>query len=151
MSQVTEKREGNPAMLKDSSFQWEDPLDLEGELTEEERMVRDTARRFAQDYLMPRVVADYREEKYDPSMLSEMGKLGLLGPTIPEEYGGAGLGYVAYGLIACELERVDSGYRSTMSVQSSLVMCPIYAYAPRHGDANTCSTLQPARRLAALV
>ena len=127
MSQVTEKREGNPAMLKDSSFQWEDPLDLEGELTEEERMVRDTARRFAQDYLMPRVVADYREEKYDPSMLSEMGKLGLLGPTIPEEYGGAGLGYVAYGLIARELERVDSGYRSTMSVQSSLVMYPIYA------------------------
>ena len=123
MSQVTEKRKGNPAMLKDSSFQWEDPLDLEGELTEEERMVRDTARRFAQDYLMPRVVADYREEKYDPSMLSEMGKLGLLGPTIPEEYGGAGLGYVAYGLIARELERVDSGYRSTMSVQSSLVMC----------------------------
>ncbi len=128
MSQVTEKRKGNPAMLKDSSFQWEDPLDLEGELTEEERMVRDTARRFAQDYLMPRVVADYREEKYDPSMLSEMGKLGLLGPTIPEEYGGAGLGYVAYGLIARELERVDSGYRSTMSVQSSLVMYPIYAY-----------------------
>ena len=128
MSQVTEKRKGNPAMLKDLSFQWEDPLDLEGELTEEERMVRDTARRFAQDYLMPRVVADYREEKYDPSMLSEMGKLGLLGPTIPEEYGGAGLGYVAYGLIARELERVDSGYRSTMSVQSSLVMYPIYAY-----------------------
>jgi len=114
-------------------------------------MVRDTARRFAQDYLMPRVVADYREEKYDPSMLSEMGKLGLLGPTIPEEYGGAGLGYVAYGLIARELERVDSGYRSTMPVQSSLVMYPIYAYAPRHGDANTCSSLQPARRLAALV
>ncbi len=128
MSQVTEKREGNPAMLKDSSFQWEDPLDLEGELTEEERMVRDTARGFAQDYLMPSVVAAYREEKYDPNMLSEMGKLGLLGPTLPEEYGGAGLGYVAYGLIARELERVDSGYRSTMSVQSSLVIYPIYAY-----------------------
>ena len=91
-------------------------------------MVRETARGFAQDYLMPRVVEAYREEKYDPNNLPEMGELGLLGPTIPEEYGGAGLGYVAYGLIARELERVDSGYRSTMSVQSSLVMYPIYAY-----------------------
>ncbi|HEY5167176.1 MAG TPA: acyl-CoA dehydrogenase, partial [Pseudolabrys sp.] len=107
---------------------WEDPLDLEGELSEDERMVRDTARGFAQDYLMPRVVAAYREEKYDAQMLPEMGKLGLLGPTIPEEYGGAGLGYVSYGLIGRELERVDSGYRSAMSVQSSLVMYPIYAY-----------------------
>src|SRR5665811_2379545 len=91
-------------------------------------MVRDTARGFAQDYLMPRVVAAYRDETFDPNMLPAMGKLGLLGPTIPEEYGGAGLGYVSYGLIARELERVDSGYRSTMSVQSSLVMYPIYAY-----------------------
>jgi glutaryl-CoA dehydrogenase len=115
-------------MLKDSAFVWEDPLDLEGELSEDERMVRDTARGFAQDYLMPRVVAAYREEKYDAQMLPEMGKLGLLGPTIPEEYGGAGLGYVSYGLIGRELERVDSGYRSAMSVQSSLVMYPIYAY-----------------------
>src|SRR5450631_1829058 len=128
MSQPAEKREGMPAMLKDAAFTWEDPLDLEGQLSEDERMVRDTARGFAQDYLMPRVVATYREEKYDPNMLPEMGKLGLLGPTIPETYGGAGLGYVAYGLIARELERVDSGYRSTMSVQSSLVMYPIYAY-----------------------
>jgi glutaryl-CoA dehydrogenase len=128
MSQAVEKREGKPAMLKDSSFVWEDPLDLEGELSEEERMVRDTARGFAQDYLMPRVVAAYANETYDPNNLPEMGKLGLLGPTIPEEYGGAGLGYVAYGLIARELERVDSGYRSSMSVQSSLVMHPIYAY-----------------------
>jgi len=128
MSQPAEKREGMPAMLKDAAFTWEDPLDLESELTEDERMVRDTARGFAQDYLMPRVVAAYRDEKYDPDMLPEMGKLGLLGPTIPETYGGAGLGYVAYGLIARELERVDSGYRSTMSVQSSLVMYPIYAY-----------------------
>src|SRR5450830_948989 len=119
---------GLPSMLKDKDFVWEDPLDLEGELTEEERMVRDTARGFAQDYLMPRVIAAYRDETYDPNMLPEMGKLGLLGPTIPEEYGGAGLGYVAYGLIARELERVDSGYRSAMSVQSSLVMYPIYAY-----------------------
>ena len=128
MSQAVETREAKPAMLKDSAFVWEDPLDLEGELTEDERMVRDTARGFAQDYLMPRVIEAYAQEKYDPDMLPEMGKLGLLGPTIPEEYGGAGLGYVSYGLIARELERVDSGYRSTMSVQSSLVMYPIYAY-----------------------
>src|SRR5450432_1958468 len=128
MSQPAEQHGGKPAMLKDSAFVWEDPLDLESELTEDERMVRDTARGFAQDYLMPRVVAAYREEKFDANMLPEMGKLGLLGPTIPEEYGGAGLGYVAYGLIARELERVDSGYSSTMSVQSSLVMYPIYAY-----------------------
>src|SRR5258707_14634674 len=111
MTQAAEKRQGMPAMLKDAAFTWEDPLDLESELTEEERMVRDTARGFAQDYLMPRVVAAYRDEKYDPATLPQMGKLGLLGPTIPETYGGAGLGYVAYGLIAGELERVDSGYR----------------------------------------
>jgi glutaryl-CoA dehydrogenase len=128
MSQAAEQRAGKPAMLKDADFQWEDPLGLEGELGEEERMVRDTARGFAQDYLMPRVVAAYREEANDPNMLPEMGKLGLLGPTIPEQYGGAGLGYVSYGLIARELERVDSGYRSAMSVQSSLVMHPIHAY-----------------------
>src|SRR5437879_8042831 len=128
MSQPAEKHEGMPKMLKDSAFTWEDPLDLEGELTEEERMVRDTAKGFAQDYLMPRVIEAYAQEKYDPQMLPEMGKLGLLGPTIPEEYGGAGLGYVAYGLISREIERVDSGYRSTLSVQSSLVMHPIYAY-----------------------
>ncbi|MEJ2434754.1 MAG: acyl-CoA dehydrogenase [Pseudolabrys sp.] len=115
-------------MLKDSAFVWEDPLGLEAELTEEERMVRDTARGFAQDYLMPRVVAAWREEKHDPDIFREMGKLGLLGPTIPEEYGGAGLGYVCYGLIAREVESVDSGYRSMMSVQSSLVMHPIHAY-----------------------
>ena len=109
MSQPAEKREGKPAMLKDKDFVWEDPLDLEGELSEEERMVRDTARGFAQDYLMPRVIEAYRDETYDASMLPEMGKLGLLGPTMPEEYGGAGLGYVGYGLIARELERVDFG------------------------------------------
>src|SRR5476651_281946 len=128
MSQAAEHREGKPAMLKDSQFVWEDPLDLEGELGEDERMVRDTARGFAQDYLMPRVVEAYAREKYDAQMLPEMGALGMLGPTIPEEYGGAGLGYVAYGLISREIERVDSGYRSAMSVQSSLVMHPIYAY-----------------------
>ena len=128
MSQVAEQREGMPAILKDFAFQWADPLDLEGQLNEDERMVRDTARGFAQDYLGPRIVEAYREEKYDPTILLEMGKLGLIGSTIPETYGGAGLGYVCYGLIARELERVDSGYRSTMSVQSSLVMYPIYAY-----------------------
>src|SRR5499427_2007076 len=116
------------ASAKDAAFDWADPLDLEGELTEEERMVRDTARGYAQDKLFPRVLLDYREERFDRAIVSEMGALGLLGPTIPEEYGGAGLGYVAYGLITREIERVDSGYRSAMSVQSSLVMHPIFAY-----------------------
>ncbi|MEJ2625445.1 MAG: acyl-CoA dehydrogenase family protein [Pseudolabrys sp.] len=100
--------------MKDSAFVWEDPLDIEHDLTEEERMVRDTARGFAQDYLMPRVMEAYRDEKYDPDMMREMGKLGLLGPTIPEQYGGAGLGYVSYGLIAREVTRadkVDGGYK----------------------------------------
>jgi glutaryl-CoA dehydrogenase len=117
-----------PQVLKDSDFDWQDPLGLDAELTEEERMVRDSARAFSQDKLMPRVRLAWREEKVDKDLLPEMGALGLLGPTIPEEYGGAGLGYVAYGLIAREMERVDSGYRSTLSVQSSLVMHPIYAY-----------------------
>src|SRR5260221_649049 len=113
---------------EDAAFNWQDPLDFEGELTEEERMVRDTARGYAQDKLFPRVLMDNREERFDRAIVSEMGALGLLGPTIPEEYGGASLGYVAYGLIAREIERVDSGYRSAMSVQSSLVMHPIFAY-----------------------
>jgi glutaryl-CoA dehydrogenase len=115
-------------VLKDSEFNWEDPLDLDGDLTEEERMVRDSARAFSQEKLMPRVQLAWREERVDKELLPMMGELGLLGPTIPEEYGGAGLGYVAYGLIAREMERVDSGYRSTLSVQSSLVMHPIYSY-----------------------
>jgi glutaryl-CoA dehydrogenase len=129
MSQTAETRQHRPpSQLKDAAFDWADPLDLEGELTEEERMVRDTARGYAQDKLFPRVLLDYREERFDRAIISEMGALGLLGPTIPEEYGGAGLGYVAYGLITREIERVDSGYRSAMSVQSSLVMHPIFAY-----------------------
>jgi glutaryl-CoA dehydrogenase len=129
MSQAAEQRPATtPGILKDAAFVWEDPLDLEGELSEEERMVRDTARGYAQDKLMPRVLMAYREEQIDRALLPEMGALGLLGPTLPEQYGGAGLGYVAYGLIARELERVDSGYRSTLSVQSSLVMHPIYSY-----------------------
>jgi glutaryl-CoA dehydrogenase len=112
----------------DTSFRWDDPLDLEGQLTEEERMVRDTAHAFAQEQLMPRVLRAYREERIDHDLLPQMGALGLLGPTLPEEYGGAGLGYVASGLIAREIERVDSGYRSALSVQSSLVMHPIFSY-----------------------
>ena len=126
---ASQKSSSKPAqVLKDSEFNWEDPLNLDGDLTEEERMVRDSARAFSQDKLMPRVRLAWREEKVDKELLPMMGELGLLGPTIPEEYGGAGLGYVAYGLIAREMERVDSGYRSTLSVQSSLVMHPIYAY-----------------------
>jgi len=131
MSQVAEKTETaapKSASIKDAAFQWDDPLDLEGELTEEERMVRDTARDFAQEKLFPRVIEANRDERYDPSIQREMGELGLLGSTIPQEYGGAGLNYVCYGLIARELERVDSGFRSAMSVQSSLAMQAIYAY-----------------------
>src|SRR5512143_4349999 len=104
------------AVLKDSEFNWQDPLDLDSDLTEEERMVRDSTRAFAQDKLTPRVRLAWRDEKVDKELLPEMGALGLLGPTIPEEYGGAGLGYVAYGLIARALERGGSGYRSTLSV-----------------------------------
>jgi glutaryl-CoA dehydrogenase len=109
-------------------FDWADPLLLDDQLTEDERMIRDTARAYAQEKLLPRVQEAYLEEKTDPSIFREMGELGLLGVTIPEEYGGVGASYVAYGLVAREVERVDSGYRSMMSVQSSLVMHPIYAY-----------------------
>src|SRR5438105_4463489 len=129
MSQIAEQREPRTkSQSKGAAFTWEDPLDLESELTEEERMVRDSARGYAQDKLFPRVLTAYRDERYDPEIVREMGELGLLGPTIPEEYGGAGLGYVAYGLITREIERVDSGYRSAMSVQSSLVMHPIFTF-----------------------
>jgi glutaryl-CoA dehydrogenase len=110
-----------------ASFNWEDPFRLEQQLTDDERLVMDTARQYAQEQLAPRVQEAYREEKTDPAIFREMGELGLLGPTI-EGYGCSGLGYVSYGLIAREVERVDSGYRSMMSVQSSLVMYPIYAY-----------------------
>ncbi len=110
------------------AFDWSDPLLLDAELTEEERMIRDTARDYAQSQLQPRVLTAFREDRFDRDIMSEMGALGLLGATIPEEYGGAGAGYVAYGLIAREVERVDSGYRSALSVQSSLVMFPIHAY-----------------------
>jgi glutaryl-CoA dehydrogenase len=109
-------------------FDWADPLLLDDQLTEEERMVRDTARDFAQARLQPGITSAYMTETFNRGLMEEMGGLGLLGPTIPVEYGGAGLGYVAYGLVAREVERVDSGYRSAMSVQSSLVMYPIHAY-----------------------
>jgi glutaryl-CoA dehydrogenase len=128
MVQVAEKHDIRTVPAKDPPFNWEDPLDLEGELAEEERMVRDTARAYAQDKLFPTILKAYREERFDRTVISDMGALGLLGPTIPPEYGGAGLGYVAAGLITRELERVDSGFRSAMSVQSSLVMYPIFAY-----------------------
>jgi len=110
-----------------ASFSWEDPFRLEQQLTDDERLVMDTARQYAQERLAPRVQQAYRDEQTDPAIFTEMGELGLLGPTI-EGYGCSGLGYVSYGLIAREVERVDSGYRSMMSVQSSLVMYPIHAY-----------------------
>ncbi len=109
-------------------FQWDDPLFLEGQLTEDERMIRDTARGFAAKELKPRVERAYLEEKTDPALFRQMGQAGLLGVTLPEEFGCAGAGYVSYGLVAREVERVNSGFRSMMSVQSSLVMYPIYAY-----------------------
>jgi glutaryl-CoA dehydrogenase len=111
-----------------ASFQWDDPLLFDDQLTEDERLIRDTARGYAQDKLMPRVIDAYMQEHTDRAVFNEMGELGLLGVTIPEAYGGADAGYVSYGLVAREIERVDSGFRSMMSVQSSLVMYPIYAY-----------------------
>jgi glutaryl-CoA dehydrogenase len=118
-----------PTQAKASaSFQWEDPFLLDEQLTDDERMIRDSARAYAREKLLPRVIEAYREEKTDRSIFNEMGELGLLGVTLPEDYGCAGASYVSYGLVAREVERVDSGYRSMMSVQSSLVMYPIYAY-----------------------
>jgi len=115
----------NPPGKVKASFNWADPLLLDQQLTEDERMVREAAQAYCQEKLLPRVLEAFRHEKTDPAIFTEMGALGLLGPTIPAEYGGAGLNYVCYGLIAREVERVDSGYRSMMSVQSSLVMVPI--------------------------
>jgi len=111
-----------------SSFNWEDPFLFDDQLTDEERMMRDASRAYAQEKLQPRVIEAFREEKTDPDIFREMGEMGLLGITVPEEYGGLSGSYVSYGLVAREVERVDSGYRSMMSVQSSLVMYPIYAY-----------------------
>ena len=109
-------------------FNWADPLLLDAQLSDEERMVQEAARRYATDKLAPRILEAFRNEKTDPQIFREMGALGLLGPTLPEQYGGPGLNYVSYGLIAREVERIDSGYRSMMSVQSSLVMVPIFEF-----------------------
>jgi glutaryl-CoA dehydrogenase len=122
------KDDSAPARATQAPFRWDDSLLLDDQLSDDERMIRDTARQFAQERLLPRIIEAYREEKTDRAIFDEMGELGLLGVTLPEEYGCAGASYVAYGLVAREVERVDSGYRSMMSVQSSLVMYPIYAY-----------------------
>src|SRR3954452_3850700 len=126
MSAVVQPKNSGKAAR--APFQWDDPFLLDEQLTDDERMMRDTARDYAQDKLMPRVTDAFLEEKTDRAIFDEMGALGLLGVTIPEAYGGAEASYVAYGLVAREVERVDSGYRSMMSVQSSLVMYPINAY-----------------------
>ncbi|MBI5353242.1 MAG: acyl-CoA dehydrogenase [Chloroflexi bacterium] len=110
------------------NFKWDDPFLFNDQLTDEERMIRDTARKYCQDKLMPRILEANRNETFDRDIMNEMGSMGLLGSTLPEEYGGSELNYVSYGLIAREVERVDSGYRSAMSVQSSLVMHPIFTY-----------------------
>lgn len=117
-----------PHAAKADPFDWADPFRLDEQLSEDERMIRETAAQFAKARLAPNIVAAYREEKTDPGLFRAMGETGLLGITIPEEYGGAGASYVAYGLVAREIEKIDSGYRSMMSVQSSLVMHPIFAY-----------------------
>nr|MBA3519810.1 acyl-CoA dehydrogenase [Hyphomicrobiales bacterium] len=111
-----------------AAFVWDDPFRLDEQLTDDERLIRDTARAFAQEQLQPRIIRAYRDETTDPGLFREMGALGLLGVTLPQDYGCAEASYVAYGLVAREVERVDSGYRSMMSVQSSLVMYPIHAY-----------------------
>jgi glutaryl-CoA dehydrogenase len=110
------------------TFRWDDPLDLTGRLTDEERMIQDAARSYAREALLPRVVSAFADERFDPEIMTELGEMGFLGATLPEAYGGAGVGHVAYGLIAREIEAVDSGYRSAMSVQSSLAMYPIFAF-----------------------
>ncbi|MBI3445428.1 MAG: acyl-CoA dehydrogenase family protein, partial [Magnetospirillum sp.] len=109
-------------------FKWDDPFLLEDQLSEDEKLIRDSAHAYCQEKLQPRVMKAFRDESFDREIMNEMGEMGLLGPTIPEEYGGPGVNHVAYGLISREVERVDSGYRSAMSVQSSLVMHPIFSY-----------------------
>ena len=126
MSEINQQRNTHSPQM--AAFDWTDPFRVEQCLNEDERMLRDAAQTFAQDRLQPRVIDAFRDETVDPSIFREMGEMGLLGATIPEAYGGLGANYVSYGLIAREIERVDSGYRSMMSVQSSLVMYPIYAY-----------------------
>jgi glutaryl-CoA dehydrogenase len=133
------KDDSAPARATQAPFRWDDPLLLDDQLSDDERLIRDTARAYAQERLLPRIIEAYREEKTDRSIFNEMGELGLLGVTLPDDYGCAGASYVAYGLVAREVERVDSGYRSMMSVQSSLVMYPIYAY----GDETQRKTFLP--------
>ncbi|WP_432474284.1 acyl-CoA dehydrogenase [Amphritea sp. HPY] len=116
------------SQIKKTQFNWSDPFSLESQLTEEERMIRDAARDYCQDKLQPRVLEAHRNETFDTGIMQELGELGLLGSTLPEQYGGSAVNYVCYGLVAREVERVDSGYRSAMSVQSSLVMHPIFTY-----------------------
>ncbi|RDJ24887.1 acyl-CoA dehydrogenase [Bosea caraganae] len=125
---MTEPARAHSTSEKPAAFKWDDPFLFEDQLNEDERLIRDTARDFAQEKLLPRVSEAYLNETTDRGIFNEMGELGLLGVTLPEEYGCAGANYVSYGLVAREVERVDSGYRSMMSVQSSLVMYPIYAY-----------------------
>ena len=115
-------------MNKRTPFNWQDPMLLDSQLTQDERMIRDTAHAYCQDKLAPRILLANRNESFDREILNELGELGLLGATLPEEYGGSGVNYVSYGLVAREVERVDSGYRSAMSVQASLVIHPIYTY-----------------------
>ena len=134
LAQHTNTHENTPetARAKPARLSWEDPFQLEQQLTEEERMIRDTAHAYCQDKLMTRVLEANRHETFDRDIMHEMGDLGLLGSTIPESLGGIGANYVSYGLVAREVERVDSGYRSAMSVQSSLVIHPIFAVSYTH-------------------
>jgi glutaryl-CoA dehydrogenase len=129
--------------MTDAAFRWDDPLQIEAQLSEEERLVRDAARDYAQSALAPRVLEAFRHERTDVAIFREMGELGLLGSTLASEYGGAGLNQVSYGLVAREIERIDSGYRSMMSVQSSLVMLPIFAFG---SDAQRRKWLPPLAR-----
>ena len=132
-----------------AGFDWLDPFHLAEQLSEEERMIQQAAQDYCQSRLLPRVREAFRHETFDRAIMTEMGELGFLGSTIPEEYGGAGASYVAYGLIAREVERVDSGYRSAMSVQSSLVMHPIFAYGDETQRRSTCRSSPPASGSAA--
>lgn len=128
--------DGSPAPTQ--TYRWDDPFDLDGRLTSDERMIRDAARSYARDRLLPRVVEAFRDEVFDRTIMTELGEMGFLGAMLPEQYGGAGASHVAYGLIAREIEAIDSGYRSAMSVQSSLAMYPIYASARRSSACASC-------------
>jgi len=128
MNELAQTADAGSIASAEGPFSWEEPLRFSDQLSDEERMIQETANQFCQEQLMPRIIEAHRAERFDAAIMREMAELGFLGSTLPEEYGGAGLNYVSYGLVAREVERVDSGYRSAMSVQSSLVMYPIYAY-----------------------